>query len=107
MSASHAGQFTISKCTSKGINHERFTYKPSTKTFTLKTTKGAGKSKKQHIIEAQCNLEEYIRKHVSKDLGLQLPCPGSPFGFLSGKAVPRDKNRSQRWVRGVRRLTFS
>lgn len=89
MSASSAGQFTISKVTSKGINHQRFTYKPG-KGFTLKSSKGTGKTKKSHNIEASCSLEEFVRKHLSKELGLQLPCPGSPFGFLLGKEPERD-----------------
>lgn len=50
MSASHPGQFTISKVASKGINHQRFSYEPG-KGFTLKTTKGTGKAKKPHVIK--------------------------------------------------------
>jgi len=90
MSASHPGQFTISKVASKGINHQRFSVEPG-KGFTLKTTKGTGKAKKPHIIKAVCTLEEFVRKHLSKDLGLALPCPGSPFSFLTGNMPEREK----------------
>ena len=91
MSASHPGQFTISKVASKGINHQRFSY-DGAGGFTLKTTKGTGKAKKPHVISARCSLEEFIRKHIARELGLALPCPGSPFSALTGNAPQRDGN---------------
>ena len=89
MSGSHPGQFTISKVASKGINHQRFSYDAASG-YTLKTTKGTGKAKKASTITARCTLEEFVRKSLAKELGLALPCPGSPFAILCGNAPVRD-----------------
>ena len=97
LSASHPGQFTISKVASKGINHQRFSYTSGTG-FTLKTTKGTGKNKKPHVIKAVCSLEEFIRKHLAKDLGLTVPCPGSPFAALCGHAPEHEKGTSAGYI---------
>lgn len=114
MSASHPGQFTISKMGSSGINHQRITYQPGAG-YTLKVrgtapVRGAApllaahppapqavksstsKTKKPpKVVQANCSLPEFIDKHASPLLSLKAACPGSQFEFLRGARPVHEK----------------
>lgn len=92
LSASHPGQFTISKMGSAGINHQRIVYQVGSG-FTLKAVKAStSKTKKPpKVVQANCSLTEFVEKHASPVLSLKYACPGSQFEFLRGAKPVHEK----------------
>ncbi len=43
------------------------------------------------MIKGAGTLDEFIKKHLSKELGLSSECPGSPYGFLFGNLPEFEK----------------